>query len=60
MIGATHEAAASLRVCPVCMALGEAAGSLASIANKENVSVREVEYNTLSKHLNNNNHITKI
>ena len=60
MIGATHEAAASLRVCPVCMALGEAAGSLASIANKENVSIREVEYNTLSKHLNNNNHITKI
>ena len=60
MIGATHEAAASLRVCPVCMALGEAAGSLASIAKKENVSVREVEYNTLSKHLNNNNHITKI
>ena len=59
MIGATHEAAASLRVCPVCMALGEVAGSLASIATKEKVSVREVEYNTLAAHLEKNNHILK-
>ena len=59
IIGATHEAAASLRVCPVCMALGEAAGSLASIAKCENVSIREVEYSTLVAHLEKNNHITK-
>lgn len=60
IIGATHEAAASLRVCPVCMALGEAAGSLASIATNDNVNIREVSYDKLSKHLLNNNHITKI
>lgn len=60
IIGATHEAAASLRVCPVCMALGEVAGSLASIATKNNLMIKDVSYDNLVNHLVKNNHIIKM
>lgn len=43
-ISATHEAAASLRVTPTAMALGEAAGVLAALAAKANVSPRQIDY----------------
>ena len=59
IIGATHEAAASLRVSPVCMALGEVAGTLASLATSEHKSLREVDYQQLVDVLHQNHHITK-
>lgn len=43
-IGATHEAAASLRVTPVVMALGEAAGLAVSKAIKKNIEVRKINH----------------
>jgi hypothetical protein len=43
-IGATHEASASARVTPVVMALGEAAGVLASLASTSNQTIREINY----------------
>lgn len=54
-IGATHEACASLRVTPVCMALGEAAGYLAYLALKENGNIKKVSYDELKKLLIDNN-----
>lgn len=42
-IGATHEAAASLRVTPVAMALGEAAGVAVSQAIDKKQSIREID-----------------
>lgn len=41
-LGATHEAAASLRVTPIVMALGEACGVCASLAQKVDGLVKEV------------------
>ena len=43
-ISATHEANASMRVTPSVLALGEAAGALASIAIKKNIKPRQVDY----------------
>lgn len=59
MIGATHEAAASLRVSPVCMALGEAAGALGALSVKQNVDIRHISYQDLSTILKHNHQILK-
>lgn len=42
-ISATHEAAASARLSPTCMALGEAAGTAAALAVRDGVSPRQVD-----------------
>ncbi|MBC7092169.1 MAG: FAD-dependent oxidoreductase [Nitrososphaeria archaeon] len=41
-ISTTHEALGSVRIAPICMATGQAAGAASSIAVKENVSPRKV------------------
>jgi hypothetical protein len=51
-ISATHEAIASTRVIPICMAQGEAAGSAAAMAIKSNINVRELDISELQKQLN--------
>jgi len=50
-ISATHEAAASLRVSPTAMALGEAAGTLAAVAKKSHLSPRLTDYHLVQKAL---------
>ncbi len=40
---ATHDAQASMRVAGTCMALGEAAGTAASVAIAQKVKVRDVD-----------------
>lgn len=59
MIGATHEAAASLRVSPVCMALGEVAGVLSALAIKDNKNIRDIDYQNLASLLDKGRHIRK-
>ena len=39
----THEAMASTRVMPICMAMGEAAGKAAAIAANDGVAVQKVD-----------------
>ena len=46
-ISTTHQAFASTRVSPICMALGQAAGTAAAIARKEGTSFRELPYDLL-------------
>jgi hypothetical protein len=41
-LSATHEAVASTRVIPICMAQGQAAGTAAAMAVQRHVSVRDV------------------
>ncbi|MEM3641921.1 MAG: FAD-dependent oxidoreductase [Candidatus Bathyarchaeia archaeon] len=41
-ISTTHEALGSVRIAPVCMATGQAAGIASSIAVKENISPRKI------------------
>ncbi|MBI5693829.1 MAG: FAD-dependent oxidoreductase [Verrucomicrobia bacterium] len=41
-LSATHEAVASTRVIPICMGQGQAVGTLAALAVKQSVAVREV------------------
>lgn len=48
LIGATHEAAASLRVTPVAMALGEAAGLAINEAIHKKQSIREIDASIFS------------
>jgi hypothetical protein len=50
-ISATHEASASSRLTPTCMALGQAAGTLAALAVKKNVSVSDVDVKELQQKL---------
>lgn len=50
-IGADHEAMSSTRVAPIVGALGEAAGTAASIAVKKNVPLREIDINELQNTL---------
>ena len=41
-VSATHEAVASTRVIPICMAQGQAAGTAAALAVRQQVSLREL------------------
>ena len=56
-ISATHEALASLRVSPICMALGQAAGTAAYIANEYGSSFKDVNYERLREALKEDNQI---
>jgi hypothetical protein len=47
----THEAMASTRVMPICMAMGEAAGKAAAIAANDGVPVQKVDVAKLQKQL---------
>ncbi|MFA5104355.1 MAG: FAD-dependent oxidoreductase [Candidatus Margulisiibacteriota bacterium] len=51
-ISSTHEALSSLRIMPVCMALGQAAGVAAAISVKKRVHPRMLDYGDLRKALN--------
>ena len=46
-IGATHEAQASIRIMPICICLGEAAGTAAALAKKAGVAVADVDVGAL-------------
>ena len=50
-IGATHEAQASIRIMPICICLGEAAGTAAALAKKSGVAVADVDTAALRKRL---------
>ena len=41
-ISATHEAHSSLRIMPICIAIGQAAGTAAALATKEGISPRDL------------------
>lgn len=58
-ISATHEASASLRVTPSVMAIGEAAGVIASLAVKNQISCRKVDFQDVQKQLKNQGQIYK-
>ncbi|MDZ4196059.1 MAG: FAD-dependent oxidoreductase, partial [Candidatus Izemoplasmatales bacterium] len=58
-ISATHEAAASLRVTPTVMAIGEAAGILASIAVQTNLAPRDVHAFAVQEQLKKNDQVFK-
>jgi hypothetical protein len=42
-ISATHEALASVRMIPSCMAMGQAAGTAAALCSRENISPRDLD-----------------
>lgn len=46
-ISTTHEALASVRIAPICMATGQAAGIAAALAAKENISPRKISISDL-------------
>lgn len=46
-ISSTHEANAAIRVSPIAMATGQAAGTAASIAAKEDIKVSNVDVEML-------------
>lgn len=50
-ISVTHEAQASIRIMPIVCCLGEAAGVAASIASKNNISVKEIDIMQLREQL---------
>ena len=50
-IGATHEAQASIRIMPICICLGEAAGTAAALAKKSGVAVADVDTAALRQRL---------
>ena len=50
-ISASHEAIASARVIPICMAEGQAAGTAAAISIKEKKELREININNLKNTL---------
>lgn len=50
-LSATHEAVASTRVIPICMAQGEAAGTAAALAVKKGVEVRDMPVSELQQQL---------
>ena len=50
-IGATHEAQASIRIMPICICLGEAAGTAAALAKKTGVAVADVDTDALRARL---------
>jgi hypothetical protein len=53
-VSADSTAAGAIRVMPPCMAMGQAAGTAAAMAAKENISVRDVEISNLQDMLRNN------
>lgn len=53
-VSATHEAAASLRVSPIVMALGEATGYMASLACKYDGELEKVNYQEVQEKIVNN------
>ncbi|MCK4245133.1 MAG: FAD-dependent oxidoreductase, partial [Candidatus Omnitrophica bacterium] len=48
-ISATHEAMASLRVMPTCMAMGQAAGTAAALSMKEETALSSLDVRKLQK-----------
>lgn len=54
-VSATSEAAGAIRVMPPCMALGQAAGTAAALALKNNVSVRNLDTALLKETLKKQN-----
>lgn len=50
-IGATHEAQASVRIMPICAALGQAAGTAAALALEIHTSVKAVDIQALQGRL---------
>ena len=51
-VSSTHEALSSMRIMPVCMALGQAAGTAAAISLKKRIRLRALDYADLRKALN--------
>ncbi len=51
-VSSTHEALSSLRIMPVCMAIGQAAGTAAAICVKKKIRPRSLDYGDLRKALN--------
>ncbi len=50
-IGATHEAQASIRIMPICVCLGEAAGTAAALARKAGVAAADIDTDALRARL---------
>ena len=50
-IGATHEAQASIRIMPICVCMGEAAGTAASLAKEIHVQPADVDTDVLRARL---------
>ena len=50
-IGATHEAQASIRIMPICICIGEAAGTAAALAKKAGVAAADVDTDALRARL---------
>ena len=50
-IGATHEAQASIRIMPICVCTGEAAGTAAAMAKESDVAVADVDPSLLRARL---------
>lgn len=48
-LSATHEAVASTRVIPICMAQGQAAGTAAALAVRSGRQVRDIDYRDVQK-----------
>lgn len=46
-ISATHEAQASIRIMPICAALGQAAGTAAALCARQHCAARELSYSLL-------------
>ncbi|MFH0735948.1 MAG: FAD-dependent oxidoreductase [bacterium] len=53
-ISATHEGQSALRIMPTSSATGEACGTLAALAVKENKTVRNIDYKVLKSNLSGN------
>ena len=54
-LSATHEAVASTRVIPICMAQGQAVGTAAAQAVKNKISIRDIDIKTLQNTLEQQN-----
>ena len=50
-ISATHEAYSAIRIMPIVMAIGQAAGTAAALCAKLNIRPRDLEYEILRDHL---------